>query len=119
MVMLSHASRRSEDRRSGPFEGLGDDGGDQGEVVVLPLQFVVAPDYGRFHPASLPSGANGSLTVARGTLIGELRNGATRLAIHSPFRGQVDLWLVWAGQIVAPGQPLCSLRLPPGVTGAP
>jgi hypothetical protein len=118
MVMLSHASRRSDDRRYGPFEGLGDDGGDQGEVVVLPFQFVVAPDYGRFHPASLPPAANGSLTVARGTLIGEIRNGATRLAIHSPFRGQVDLWLVWEGQIVAPGQPLCSLRLPPGMTGA-
>ncbi|HZD72309.1 MAG TPA: hypothetical protein VE776_00190 [Actinomycetota bacterium] len=106
-------SRRSEDRHSGPFEGLGDDGGDQGEVVVLPFQFVVAPDYGRFHPASLPPATNGSLTVAQGMLIGEIRNGTTRLAIHSPFRGQVDLWLVWDGQIVAPGQPLCSLRLPP------
>jgi hypothetical protein len=57
--------------------------------------------------------------VARGTLIGELHNGATKLAIHSPFGGQVDLWLVWAGQIVAPGQPLCSLRLPAGLAGAP
>lgn len=113
MVMLSRSSRRSEDRRSGPFEGLGDDGGDQGEVVLLPLQFVVAPDYGRFHPASLPLAANGSLTVARGTLIGEVRNGSTKLAIHSPFRGQMDVWLVSAGQLVVPGQPVCSLRLPP------
>jgi biotin carboxyl carrier protein len=114
MVMLSHAGRRSEDRRSGPFDGLWDDGGDQGEAVVLPLQFVVAPDYGRFHPASLPSATNESLTVARGTRIGEVRNGSATLAIHSPFRGQVDAWLVWEGQIVAPGQPLCSLRLPQG-----
>jgi hypothetical protein len=105
--------------RQGPFDGLGDDGGDQGEVVVLPLRFVVAPDHGRFHPASLPAATNGSLTVARGTLIGELRNGATRRAIRSPFRGQVDVWLVWEGQIVAPGQPLCSLRLPGGGAGAP
>jgi hypothetical protein len=119
MVMLSHTSQRSDERRSGPFEGLGDDGGDQGEVVVLPLQFVVAPDYGRFHSASLPSATNGSLTVARGTLIGEVRNGASRLPIHSPFRGQVDVWLVWDGQIVAPGQPLCSLRLLPGAAGGP
>jgi multidrug resistance efflux pump len=57
--------------------------------------------------------------VARGTLIGEVRNGASRLAIHSPFRGQVDVWLVWDGQIVAPGQPLCSLRLLPGTAGGP
>ena len=117
--MLSRTSRRSDGRRSGPFEGLEDEGGDQGEAVVLPLQFVVAPDYGRFHPASLPPAANGSLTVAPGTLIGELRNGSGRLAIHSPFPGQVDLWLVWDGQIVAPGQPLCSLRLPPGGAGGP
>jgi biotin carboxyl carrier protein len=116
MVMLSHAGRRSDDPRSEPYEELGDDGGGQGEVVVLPLQFVVAPDYGRFHLASLPPGANGSLTVARGTVIGEVRNGARKQAIRSPFVGQVDVWLVWDGQIVAPGQPLCSLRFVSGVT---
>jgi biotin carboxyl carrier protein len=84
---------------------------------MLPLQFVVAPDYGRFHPASLPSAANGSLTVASGALIGEVRNGAARLAIHSPFDGRLDAWLVTAGQIVIPGQPLCSLS--PVVGGIP
>lgn len=109
--MLSHASRRSDDPRSEPWDGLGDDGDGQGEAVALPLQFVVAPDYGRFHIASLPLAANGSLTVACGTLIGEVRNGATARPILSPFVGQVDLWLVWDGQIVVPGQPLCSLRL--------
>lgn len=116
MVMHSQANRRSDDPRPAPDEEPGDDGGGQGEVVVLPLQFVVAPDYGRFHVASLPAGANGSLTVACGTLIGEVRNGASRQAIRSPFFGQVDLWLVWDGQIVAPGQPLCSLRLLPAMT---
>ena len=119
MVMLSHASRRSDDPRSEPWDGLGDDGGGQGEVVLLPLQFVVAPDYGRFHVASLPPAANGSLTVDCGTLIGEVRNGATRRAIISPFVGQVDLWLVWDGQLVAPGQPLCSLRFAGGATEGP
>jgi len=109
MVMISAACLRSDDR-SGPFVGAEDSGGDQGEVVMLPLQFVVAPDYGRFHPASLPVSTNGSLTVARGTLIGEVRNGATRQQIHSPFGGRLDLWLVSAGQVVVPGQPLCSLH---------
>jgi hypothetical protein len=123
MVMLFNASRRSDDRSGpyqgpfeGPFEGLGDDGGDhsdhsdQGEVVVLPFQFVVSPDYGRFHPASLPLATNGTLMLAPGTLVGEVRNGPTKLAVHSPFAGQVDAWLVSAGQIVIPGQPVCSLR---------
>lgn len=119
MVMLSHPSRRSDDPRSEPDEELGHDGGGQGEAVVLPLQFVVAPDYGRFHVASLAPGPNGSLTVACGTLIGEVRNGARKQAIHSPFVGQVDLWLVWDGQIVAPGQPLCSLRFVAGATEGP
>jgi len=123
MVMVSHTSRRSDDRsgpRQGPFEGpfdgpfggLGDDGGshgDQGEVVVLPFQFVVSPDYGRFHPASLPLATNGTLTLAAGTLVGEVRNGPTSQQVHSPFAGQVDVWLVSAGQIVIPGQPVCSL----------
>jgi hypothetical protein len=127
MVMVSHSSRRSDDRsgpRQGPFEGpfdgpfdgpfggLGDDGGshgDQGEVVVLPFQFVVSPDYGRFHPASLPLATNGTLMLAAGTLVGEVRNGPTSQLVHSPFAGQVDVWLVSAGQIVIPGQPVCSL----------
>ncbi len=121
--MASNTSRRSDDRSSphqqpyqGPFAGLGDDSashdshGDQGEVVVLPFQFVVSPDYGRFHPASLPPGTNGTLMLAAGTLIGEVRNGAVRQQVHSPFAGPLDVWLVNAGQIVIPGQPVCSLR---------
>jgi hypothetical protein len=76
---------------------------------VLPLQFVVAPDYGRFHVASLAPSPNGSLTVACGTLIGEVRNGVTCHEVHSPFGGRLDMWLVTTGQIVLPGQPLCSL----------
>jgi hypothetical protein len=120
MVMVSNTSRRSDDRSGphqdpyqGPFAGLGDDGashGDQGEVVVLPFQFVVSPDYGRFHPASLPPATNGTLMLAAGTLIGEVRNGAVRQQVHSPFAGPLDVWLVNAGQIVIPGQPVCSLR---------
>jgi multidrug efflux pump subunit AcrA (membrane-fusion protein) len=98
-----------------PFEALEETDGEQGEILVLPLQFVVAPDYGRFHPASLAATVDGALTVTRGTLIGEVRNGTTHLAIYSPFGGRVDLWLVQAGQIVTPGQPLCSLS--PQTTG--
>jgi biotin carboxyl carrier protein len=85
------------------------DAGDQGEIVVLPLRFVVASDHGRFHPR-VTATVEGTLTVTRGMLIGEVRNGTTRQQVHSPFSGMVDTWLVWAGQIVAPGQPLCSLR---------
>jgi len=92
-----------------PFEGLDETGGEQGEILVLPLRFVVAPDHGRFHPATIVAAVDGTITVARGQLVGEVRNGTTHLAIHSPFGGRVDLWLVSAGQIVTPGQPLFSL----------
>jgi hypothetical protein len=119
MVTPSHPSRRSDDPRSQPDQQPGHDAGGQGEVVLLPLQFIVAPDYGRFHVASLAPSPNGSLTLARGTLIGEVRNGASTQAIHSPFVGQVDRWLVWDGQLVAPGQPLCSLRLVSSATQGP
>ncbi len=85
----------------------------QGEILVLPLQFVVAPDHGRFHPA----GPLQAQAIARGTLIGELRNHTTILEIHSPFGGRLDLWLVTAGQIVTPGQPLCSLHPTPPAGG--
>ena len=78
----------------------------QGEILILPFQFVVAPDHGRFHPAHIAT----AQAVTRGALIGELRNHTTILQIHSPFGGQVDAWLVSAGQIVTPGQPLCSLH---------
>jgi multidrug efflux pump subunit AcrA (membrane-fusion protein) len=50
-------------------------------------------------------------------LIGELRNHTTIQQIHSPFGGRVDTWLVSDGQIVTPGQPLCSLD-PTPVAGA-
>jgi multidrug efflux pump subunit AcrA (membrane-fusion protein) len=98
---------------SPPFEGLEETGGEQGEILVLPLRFVVAPDHGRFHPAVFASTVDGTQTVARGTLIGEVRNGTTHLKVHSPFDGRVDRWLVSAGQVVTPGQPLCSLNPQP------
>jgi biotin carboxyl carrier protein len=102
-----------------PFEATTvDTGSDQGEIVVLPLQFVVASDSGRFHPASLAATVDGTLTVTRGMLIGEVRNGTTRQQVYSPFSGMVDTWLVWAGQLVVPGQPLCSLRTV-ALTGLP
>jgi multidrug efflux pump subunit AcrA (membrane-fusion protein) len=93
-----------------------EDGVDQGEILILPFQFVVAPDHGRFHPAIVTTG-HGTPTVARGMLIGELRNHTTIQQILSPFGGRVDTWLVSAGQIVTPGQPLCSLD-PTPVAGA-
>ncbi len=96
---------------------LDEDRGEQGEILVLPLQFVVAPDHGRFHPASLVTTGDGTLTVAQGMLIGELRNHTTIQQIHSPFGGRVDTWLVTAGQIVTPGQPLCSLNPTPVAGG--
>jgi multidrug efflux pump subunit AcrA (membrane-fusion protein) len=85
------------------------DAAEQGESVVLPLQFVVAPDHGRFHPASLSPAPDGTVAVRQGMRIGEVRNHTTTQQIHSPFGGRVDTWLVSAGQIVTPGQPLCSL----------
>ncbi|HZD70200.1 MAG TPA: biotin/lipoyl-binding protein [Actinomycetes bacterium] len=97
-----------------PFWQLDD--GEQGEILVLPFRFVVAPDHGRFHPAVAASD-DGTLTIARGMLIGELRNHTTIQQIHSPFGGRVDTWLVSAGQIVTPGQPLCSLDPSAGTGG--
>jgi biotin carboxyl carrier protein len=85
------------------------DAAEQGENVVLPLQFVVAPDHGRFHPASLSPAPDGTVAVSRGMRIGEVRNGTTSQQVHSPFSGLLDIWLVWAGQPVTPGQALCSL----------
>jgi hypothetical protein len=87
-----------------------DTGGDQGEMLVLPLQFVVAPDHGRFYPAALSPAGDGALGVTCGMLLGEVRNGTASQQVRSPFSGVVDTWLVWDGQIVAPGQLLCSLR---------
>lgn len=94
-----------------------DDHSEQGEMLVLPLQFVVAPDHGRFHPAILATTGDGTQAIMRGTLIGELRNHTTIQQIRSPFGGQVDSWLVTAGQIVTPGQPLCSLHPTPTAGG--
>lgn len=98
--------------------GLDDDGGAQGEIVVLPLRFVIAPDHGRFHPTPPPAPGDGPLVVTPGTLIGEVRNGPAVHPVRSPFGGCLDAWLACAGQPVVPGQPLCSLRPGAGAAGS-
>jgi biotin carboxyl carrier protein len=98
---------------SSPIEDLEPREDSQGEILILPMRFVVAPDHGRFHPSAPLHPA----AITRGALIGELRNHTTILEIHSPFGGRIDLWLVSAGQIVTPGQPLCSLHTPTMAAG--
>lgn len=109
--MLTYAPFEAPD-----FEAPDEPGDQQGEILVLPLQFVVAPDHGRFHPTTPTHPGSTRLDV--GALVGEVRNHTTTLKVHSPFRGSVDLWLVTDGQIVTPGQPLCSLH-PTTPTPAP
>ena len=46
-----------------PFQGPEEPGEQQGEMLVLPMRFVVAPDYGRFHPVSLAPAGDGSQAV--------------------------------------------------------
>jgi hypothetical protein len=109
MVMVSGPASGPAGARSQPSDGLENDAV-QGEIVVLPLRFVVAPDHGRFHPTPPPAPGGEPLPVAPGTLIGEVRNGTAVQQVRSPFGGHLDAWLAWAGQIVVPGQPVCSLR---------
>jgi [acyl-carrier-protein] S-malonyltransferase len=87
-----------------------DGGGDQGEVIVLPERFAVSPSHGRFYPAALSRYTDEGPYVEPGDLLGEVRNGAATVPVHSPFRGQVMAHLAWEGELVTPGQILLSLR---------
>jgi [acyl-carrier-protein] S-malonyltransferase len=91
-------------------EGSPSDGGDQGEVIVLPERFAVSPSQGRFYPAALSRFTDEGPYVEPGDLLGEVRNGAATVPVHSPFRGQVMAHLAWEGELVTPGQILLSLR---------
>jgi hypothetical protein len=91
-------------------EGSPSDGGDQGEVIVLPERFAVSPSHGRFYPAALSRFTDEGPYVEPGDLLGEVRNGAATVPVHSPFRGQVMAHLAWEGELVTPGQILLSLR---------
>jgi [acyl-carrier-protein] S-malonyltransferase len=91
-------------------EGASSDGGDQGEVIVLPERFAVSPSHGRFYPADLSRFTDEGPYVEPGDLLGEVRNGAATVPVHSPFRGQVMAHLAWEGELVTPGQILLSLR---------
>ncbi len=92
-------------------EGAPSNGGDdQGEVIVLPERFAVSPSHGRFYPAALSRFTDEGPYVEPGDLLGEVRNGAATVPVHSPFRGQVMAHLAWEGELVTPGQILLSLR---------
>jgi [acyl-carrier-protein] S-malonyltransferase len=85
-------------------------GGDQGEVVMLPERFAVSPSHGRFYPADLSRHTDEGPYVEQGDLLGEIRNGAASVPVRSAFRGQVVAHLAWEGELVTPGQILLSLR---------
>src|SRR6266511_2420357 len=91
-------------------DGTSGNGGDQGEVVVLPERFAVSPSHGRFYPAALSRFTDEGPYVERGDLLGEVRNGAASIPVLSAFRGQVMAHLAWEGELVTPGQILLSLR---------
>jgi [acyl-carrier-protein] S-malonyltransferase len=95
------------ERGEGAPSGGGDD---QGEVIVLPERFAVSPSHGRFYPAALSRFTDEGPYVEPGDLLGEVRNGAATVPVHSPFRGQVMAHLAWEGELVTPGQILLSLR---------
>jgi [acyl-carrier-protein] S-malonyltransferase len=84
--------------------------GDQGEVVVLPERFAVSPEQGRFYPATPSRHTDEGPYVEQGDLLGEVRNGTTRVPVRSPFRGRVAAQLAWEGDLVTRGQLLLSLR---------
>ena len=86
------------------------EGGDQGEVVMLPERFAVSPSHGRFYPAALSRHTDEGPYVEQGDLLGEVRNGAASIPVRSAFRGQVVAHLAWEGELVTPGQILLSLR---------
>jgi len=83
---------------------------EQGEVVVLEERYAVSPGHGRFYPATPLRSTDQGPYVEPGDLIGEIRNGASRLPVRSNFRGWVKAHLAWEGELVTPGQILLSLR---------
>jgi len=102
--------------RPGPFDGVEDDhASEQGETVLLPMRFVAAPDRGRFYPVDLDEAQGvgiGACAVVVDRVIGEVRNGTTRISVASPHAGRIDRWLVGPGEPVTAGQLLCSVCLP-------
>jgi biotin carboxyl carrier protein len=93
-----------------PAEGPAGQGGDQGEVVVLPERFAVSPGHGRFYPVTPSRFTDEGPYVEQGDLLGEVRNGPASIPVRSPFRGWVMAHLAWEGELVTPGQILLSLR---------
>ena len=91
-------------------DGPAGQGGDQGEVVVLPERFAVSPGHGRFYPVTPSRFTDEGPYVEQGDLLGEVRNGAASIPVRSPFRGWVMAHLAWEGELVTPGQILLSLR---------
>ena len=95
-----------EQRRSEAGQGVQD----QGEVVLLPERFAVAPAHGRFYPAAPSRYTEEGPYVEAGDLLGEIRNGDASVPVRSPFRGWVMAHLAWEGELVTPGQILLSLK---------
>ncbi len=80
------------------------------EVFQAELRLIVAPAPGSFEPAALLAEQPAPVAIAAGQVVGHICSTAGRVAVTSPFRGNLDTVLAWPNERLQKHQHVLSMR---------
>ncbi len=79
-----------------------------GEHLHSPLRLIVAPSSGVFEPeVGLQSGV---VPIDAGQVVGHMVNASDRIAVTSPFAGELDTFLAWPNERLHKYEHVLSMR---------
>lgn len=80
------------------------------ETFQAATRLVVAPAPGSFEPAALLAEPSARVAIERGQVIGHIAGTAGRVAVTSPFAGNLDTVIAWPNQRLQKHQRVLSMR---------
>ena len=84
-----------------------------GDHLHTPLRLIVAPSAGTFEPASgmQHSGmSQGPTSIRQGQVVGHIVNASDRIAVTSPFAGQMETFLAWPNERLQKHERVLTMR---------
>lgn len=79
-----------------------------GDHLHTPLRLIVAPSAGTFEPET--SVQQGPTTIRQGQIVGHIVSANDRVAVTSPFAGQMEAFLAWPNERLQKHERVLALR---------
>lgn len=79
-----------------------------GDHLHTPLRLIVAPSAGTFEPAS--GMQQGPTSIRQGQVVGHIVNASDRIAVTSPFAGQMETFLAWPNERLQKHERVLTMR---------